>query len=176
MPSTGNLLMNVSAVHVFGKRLLNRCMRFCCRHTRTQSTMRRPLWRSFTASLHWQSLKLCSLSITPIQHCLLTTRATVSLPLRHAIRQPYAMALLATLMLCCTSRCTSAFCHPHTHRIWPVGFPFTSQSSSQYSCWPSSSWKWESGGVGQTTKYGMSGVSLGHSVLPYTTLMAGRTL
>lgn len=156
--------------------LSNKCWPSCHRRMRTQSTMRHPLWPSSTASLHWQSHNLSSLSTTPTDPRQLTTHATSSLSLRHQSTQPSATVLLATLMLCCTKKFISAFYLQLTHQIWPVGSPYTSQSSSQCSYWQASSWKLVFGDVAQTTKFGMNGVSFSRSILPYTTPAADHTL
>ena len=107
----------------------------CCfcfyRHTRIQNTLRPHLWPSCIVSLPWPSHKLFSPSAIPTGPTPLTTHATVSSCLSPLGSQPYAMALLVTLMLCCTSRSILAFYPPRTQQTWPVGSPYTFQSSSQ---------------------------------------------
>lgn len=105
---------------------------FCFyRHMRTQNTTRPHLWPSCIVSLPWLSHKLFSPSAIPMIPTPLTTHATASWCLNLPGSQPYVMALLVTLMLCCTSRSILAFIHPHTQQTWPVGFPYTFQSSSR---------------------------------------------
>ena len=115
------------------------CLHACCwinscfcfhRHMRIRNTTKLHLWPSCIVSLPWLSHKLYSPSAIPTGPTPLITHATVSLCLNLQSSQPYAMALPVTLMLCCTSRFILASYHPHTQQTWPVGFPYTFQSSS----------------------------------------------
>ena len=104
-----------------------------CRHTMILSTSRPPLWRSCIALPPWLSHKLSSPFIIPTDQRTSIIHAILSLFLKPLLTHVYAMALLASLMLSCTSRSTSAFCLLRTHLTWLVGSQSTFLFSNQCS-------------------------------------------